>query len=785
LPFPDADRLVVLNQSTDGAGNEPRVAPWSFPEFAAVRSSLTTVSEVTAYYADDVNLAGTGNPPVRVSAEMVSASYFAVLGVRPALGRTFLPQEDSSPGAHPVAMLGHALWQREFGADPNAVGGRILLNGIVLSVVGILPAGFQGLTGAGEVWIPHAMAPEVYFPAHLSTSEQFLSVVGRLRPEVSLTEARAEIASVAASAAATAREGAGAGEVDGRWSATLLPLEEARRDPATVRAQLVLAGAAFLVLLIATVNLSGLLLARSVGRSRELAVRTALGAGRFRLLRQALVESGTIGVLGGVLGALIAALSIHLLAALAPEYLGGGGSRLMRLRLDSFATPEADWRMVAFATLLAVGAGLFAGLIATLRATRGELAGALRTGARGSSVALGTVRRPTLLSGIAVAQVACALVLLAGAGLLLKEFQRLRSLDPGLDAAGVVTFRLNPPEGTYSGEDAGALLQRVLERVEAVPGVVSATVGRCLPGTDCSSAALYLAERPLPEQPPIVRRHYIGPDHFRTLGIPLLRGRGIAPEDRSGRPRVAVINETAARRFWPGEDPLGKRVWFGSGGGFASPDSLTEIVGVVGDVRYGAPGEPAKPDFYTSYLQHVLPATMVMVRTVDRTPTLVPALRRAVAEVDPNLPIHGVRTVAEVGRQALAEERFATTMLGLFAALGLLLASVGVYGVMAYSVAQRRREIGIRLALGAAPRQVLREVVGQGIALAGIGAAIGLLLSLGLARVLSALIAGLGAVDALVLAVVTLLLLLVASITCLLPARSAARVDPATTLSAD
>lgn len=785
LPFSDSDRLVTLYQIHEGAGREPRPTPWSYPLFADVRSSLTTISDVAAYYAGDVNLSGTGADPIRVGAEMVSAAYFRALDVQPALGRAFVPQEDSIPGAHPVAMLGNGVWRREFGADPQVIGRNILLNGVALTVVGVLPEGFRGLTGEGEVWIPHAMAPKVYFPEHLTTSEQFLNLVARLRPGVPLEQARAEVASVATRVAAATRGENGGGQGEGRWSTTLLPLEEARRDPATMRAQLVLAGAVFFVLLIGAVNLSGLLLARSVGRSREMAVRAALGAGRRRLLRQALVESGAIGVLGGALGALMAVWAIRLLSTLAPERLGGAGSRFTRLRLDSFSVPEADWRVMAFAAALALTAGLLAGLIPALRSTRGELTVALKTGSRGSTVGVGTLRRPTILSWVAVAQVACALVLLVGAGLLLQGFHRLQSLDPGLDAAGVMTFRITPPESEYGGAAAGTLLQRVLERVESVPGVASATVGRCLPGTGCSSTSLYIAGRPVPEEAPEVRRHYVGPDHFRTLGVPLLRGRAITPKDRAGLPRVAVVNETAARRFWPGEDPIGRRVWFGSGGGFASPDSLTEIVGVVDDVRYGAPGEPIEPDFYTSYLQYVLPSTLVMVRTAADPTALVPALRRAVATVDPNLPIHEMRTVAEVRAEALTEERFATAALGIFAGLGLLLAALGIYGVMAYSVAQRRREIGIRIALGATPRQVLRQVIGQGVALTGIGIALGTLLSLGLVRVLSALVAGMGTTDPLVLAAVVLFLLLVALITCYLPARSAARVDPVTILVGD
>ena len=785
LPFSDPDRLVLLYQSYEGAGREPQQTRWSYPEFAAVRSSLTTVADIAAYYAADVNLSRMGADPERVRAEIVSASYLRALDVQPAMGRAFLPHEDSISGAYPVAMLGHALWRRMLGADPQVVGARIRLNQIELTIIGVLPEGFQGLTGEGEVWIPHAMAPQVYFPEHLTTGQRFLSAIGRLRPGVSLEQARAEVASVATPVAAAARAATGEGPEEGDWRSALLPLEEARRDPATVRAQLVLAGAAFFVLMIAAVNLSGLLLARGAARTREMAVRAAIGAGRGRLLRQTLAESGTIGILGGVLGALIAFGGIRLLSALAPERLGGAGSRLVHLRLDSFSTPTADWRIVAFAITLAVVAGLLAGLIPALRSSGGDLAPALKTGARGSTASLGSFRRPTVLSVVTVAQVACALVLLIGAGLLLKAFHQLRSTDTGLEATGVVTFRISPPEGEYGGAAASALLQRVLERVEAVPGVASATVGRCLPGTGCSWSPLHVHGRPAPREVPEVRRHYVGADHFRTLGIPVLRGRGLKPEDRAGRRRVAVINETAARRFWPGQDPIGKRVWFGSGGGFASPDSLTEIVGLVGDVRYGAPGEPIGADFYTSYLQYVLPSTLVMVRSTGDPAALVPALRRAVAAVDPNLPIHDVRTVAEVRAEALREERFATGALSTFAGLGLLLAALGIYGVMTYSVAQRRREIGIRLALGSTPREVLRFIIGQGLTLTAVGLVIGVAATLVLARALPALIAGIGAAEPRVLAAVSALLLLVALAACYLPARSATRVNPVETLAAD
>lgn len=782
LPFAEPDRLVTVFQREAGAEGGSRPIPWSYPEYAALRRSLTSLAHLSAYYSTDANLAGAGAEPVRVGMEIVSSDYLPLLGVPMALGRPFQPEEDSVPGEHPVAILGHRLWSSTFGSDPGVLGGSIVLNGVSHTVVGVLPAGFRGLSGEGEVWITHAMAPAVYYPEHLTIEQRFLGVVGRVREGRSVQDARAELAAVGGAALAGAHPGSEA-EGGGRVPA-LLPLEDARRDPASVRAHFVLAGAVFFVLLIAAVNLSGLLLARSVGRTREMAVRSAIGASRARLVRQVLVEGALLGTLGGALGLLLASWSMQLLALSAPDRLGGAGPRFMRL--SSFSAPEMDWRILLFGAVAALATGLLTALLPALRATRGDLVVALKTGARGSTAGVGSLRRPTMLSGIAVAQVALALVLLVGAGALLEGFHRLRSVDTGMDASGVVVFRLTPPEGRYGGPAAAALHEEVLARVSALPGVSAATIGRCLPGTGCSSSQLFITDRGEERSdPPIVRRHYVGPDHFRTLGIPLIRGRGLSPDDRAGAPRVAVVNRTAAERFWPGEDPIGKRVYFGSGGGFASPDSLTEIVGVVGDVRYGAPGADMGADFYTSYLQHVLPATLVMVRTAGEPLALVPALRRAVAAVDPELPVHDVRTVPDFRAEALSEERFATRALGGFAALGLLLAALGVYGVMAYSVAQRRRELGIRLALGAAPADLLRFVVRQGVVLTGVGLVLGAAGSLVLSPALPALVQGVARFDPAITLAAAALLLLVAGVTCYLPARGAARVDPAEAFAAE
>jgi putative ABC transport system permease protein len=781
LPFDDPDRLVVLHQTVAEADRPPRSLRWSYPEYRAMREVLESPRSISSFAPAPLHVS-LEDGALRTLGEFVSASYFGTLGLAPLLGRSFRPEEDAAPGAHPVAMLSHELWRQQFGSDAGVLGRTLRVNGVALEVIGVGPAGFRGLTGDAALWIPQAMAPQVSYESQLTSPQHFISVIGRLRPGVTLEQARAELASAGAAAAAGARA---AGR--GVWTAELVPLDEARRSPDAVRARVVLAGAALLVLLIAGVNLTALLLARVHSRSRELALRTALGAGRRRLVRHLLAEGGVIGLAGALLGVLIAAVLVRAAATGAAERLAG--QRPWIADLTAFDAPALDWRVAVFTVGVALACGLLAALVPALRATGGVLKGPLNSGARGSTVGVGTVRRPTLLSVAAMAQVACALVLLIGAALLLAAFQRLRAADPGFVPDGLITLNVAGPF-RESGDPAAAhaiaapLLEQVLERAQAVPGVSAATLSFCTPFMWCSTTPLYI-DGVATDDAPIVGRHYVAPDHFRTLGIPLLRGRVLSVEDRPGRPRVAVINEAAARQFWPGEDPIGRRVRFASGGGFASPDSLTEIVGVVGDVVYGRPGEPARPDFYTSYLQFTWPRAIVTARTGGDPMAVVPALRRAIRDANVGLEVHDVRTMAQRGREALADERFAAGVVSAFAALGLLLAALGVYGVMGYSVAQRRREMGIRLALGASTSGMLRMVLAQGMAVAAVGLVIGLFAAAALARVLVVLIPSIDAADVSVYGVVSLVLLAVCALACVIPARSAAGVDPVETLAAD
>lgn len=778
LPFPDADRLAVIHQTYAGAPGEWVALPWSYPEYEAVRASASGVQQMAAYTSASVNVS-VGSEPFRTSLEIVSASYLGTLGLHPFRGRDFLADEDV-PGAAAVAMVSHDFWLQHLGGETDAGPRDIVINGLRFALIGVTPAGFRGLTGQAELWVLHPSAPAVYLNGYLTSDQRFISVIGRLRPDQSLENIRAELGTAGLRATAAARAGMPGSEWSGEWGVGAIALAEARRDPASLRAQLVLAGAVFFVLLMALVNLFALLLARSSVRARETAVRGALGAGRWRIVRHAAVEGALLGVLGGAAGIALAGWSVRGLVAMSPvrdAWTAGSPAQL-----GSLAAPAVDWRVVAFAALLSLCAGVAACVLPVVRATRGDFVRDLRVGARGSSISVGSLRRPTVLSMATVVQVACALVLLTGAGALLQEFRRLTAHDTGFEADGVVTFRISPPDRLYGGDAAAPLLERVLSHIEAVPGVQSATVSLCPPFAQCSRASLFMEGRN--GVAATVGRHYVGPDHFRTLGIPLLRGRAITDADRLDRPLVAVVNETAARQIWPDEDPIGQRVWFASGVG--SPDTSVEIVGVVGDVLYGRPGEEVRPDFYTPYLQFTWANTTVMVKTARGDPLqLVPALRHAVLEADPNLPIHDVQRLTSRIGDVLAAERFATLTLGVFAGLGLLLAVVGVYGIMAFAVAQRRREVGIRMALGSTPRDVQRLLVRQGAQLLAAGLLMGAVAVYWLERALPALIADVdGASHGVVLGVAALLAA-AGLVACWLPARHAMAVDPATTLSAD
>jgi predicted permease len=781
-PFPDADRLVVVYRTAAEAGRPPTMFRWSYRRFEELRREARSFTGLAAFGRAGVNLGSDDGDPEQTATELVSASYFPILGVAAAVGRVFAAEEDSTPGTHPVAVISHALWLRRFGGERTVLGRSVRVSGEILTVIGVMPPGFAGLTGRADLWIPEMMAPRVTYREHLTTDQNFISVMGRLRPEVTLDQVRAELAVLGERIERALPDD---DDVPTQWSATAIPLSEARIDGGNRRAVLFLLGAVGFLLLLACANVAGLGLAHAIARRQEVTVRLTLGASRGRLIRQLMTESTLLGLVAGGLGAVAAAFLIKLVRA--PASIAGPAN--MWGTLGDFAVIRLDLRVLAFTLAATVTAVILSGLVPALHASRTDLATELKDrsggfGGGGDGSGRSTGR---LQSGLVVAEIALALVLSIGAGLLFTSLRRLQETPIGVDPTNVLVFRIQPAEVRYGVAEAPGLLDRVIAAIEVVPGVRSVTVDACAPaGTSCASSTLYVKGRPLPGpgQAPPIQRHYIAPDHFKTLGIPVIRGRPFQPSDRRGSPRVVIINETAARRFWPGVDPLGAQVWFGGGSTFSSPDSTGVIVGVVGDVPYGSLEREQVPSFYTPYRQFTYPFRTVMVKTAGDALSLVPSIRTAVRGVD-DLPIFEVRTLIDQLGDSWARTRFTATLAAIFAAAALVLAAGGVYGLIAHSVNQRRRELGIRSALGAVPADLLRLVVGKGLVLASVGAVIGGVIAFGLGRVLRGLLYGVGAADPMVFLTQAAILIGTALLASYFPARRAARVDPVTALRAD
>ncbi len=768
VPFPDPARLVMLFLSRETPrGSDDRVR-WSYAEAGRLRTDTRSFERVETF--SRTSLAVELPEPRQMDGEVVSAGYFELLGMRPTSGRTFQREDDGETGAAPVVVISARLRRTYFANDPAIIGRLLPVNGVPLSIVGVLPDGFNGLSGRSDLWIPTAMAPRLTYADYRTTPQHFIPVIARLRPDVSVREASAEIAVIGPRVASSDATGS---DATARWSGSVVPIDDARVDPARRRSALLLFAAIACVLLIACANVASLLVARMCDRRREIAVRSALGAGRGRLIRQLLTESLLLSALGGVVGVVVAAWGVRLIGLTSPSALPS--TQTGYVQLSGFAEPSLDPAVLAFALGAVVITTLIFGAAPAFDAARLPLVGVLRDDDRTTARA-----GSRTLTGIVVAEIALAVLLLAGAGLFVTSYRQLQSLRAGFDPDRVLTFRIAPPASRYRPEDGPAVIQRVLEAVQRTPGVQMAAVNRCSPMNDaCARTTLFFPGRPADPLPPVVERHYVSADYFRVLGIALLQGRALTDGDRLGRPPVTVVNETAAARYWPGESPIGKHIWFGSATGFTDPANPVEVVGVVADVKYGAVTEPRGPDFYTLYLQFAYPDTMVIVKAERSDPgALAPALRRSVASVDRSLPIYEVMTLDERSDDAVTRPKFLAGVLGVFAAVALLLAATGVYGVMSFAVASRTRELGIRVALGAGARQVTRMVLRESGRLAAIGGAIGIAAALGLGRVVRTLLIDVSPTDPRSLAAGAVALVAAALLAAYLPARRAARVDP-------
>jgi putative ABC transport system permease protein len=774
-PMERPDRLMIAFITRRMPGGPVERQRWSWNRFRVLQHASHSFERMGAFSA--AVLAFTGGDPEPVNAEVVSAAYLPTLRVQPIIGTAFVADDDAASTARPVALLGHALWRRRFGRDTTIIGRAITVNGVTLTVLGVLPAGFAGLTGRAELWIPSTMAPRVSYAEYLTTDQNFISVVARLRAGVDAGVARTDMALVGAEIQRSAPTPSS--NPAALYSATVQSLNQARVDPGTRRPMLVLLAGAACLLLLACANVAGLLLGRAVSRRREIAIRVATGATRARIIRQLLIESSMLAAAGGVLGVL-AALPVTMRAGL-PSSLTRG--RNFYGALGEFSTPRVDVRVLLFSVALCAITTLLFGLVPALQASRVELTPALRDGEAGAGLLRGRTRLRELIVAV---ETALAVLLLTIAAMLATGWHRLATADAGFDRRHLLTFLIRPSEVRYPVSKAPALIEKVLAEIGRLPDVDAVSVDGCAPmSTGCANSTLFIQGRvdQQADRAPAVLRHYVGPAHFQALGVPIIRGRSFTATDRAGAPHVAIINAAAAQRFWPNEDPIGQRVWFGGGSTFDSPDSGARIIGVVGNVAYQPfDDHPVQADFYTSYAQFTYATRMVLVRTRGEPTAAIPAIRRAVRAADPDLALFDLRDMDDRAGDAWARVSYQTRILAAFAAAALVLAAMGIFAIIAHAVGERRREIGIRLALGASIGQVLSTVGIQGARSALTGVLAGATLALGAARLMASAVYGVRGAEPTIVAGVAFLVAAVSAVAAYVAARRALAVDPATAL---
>ncbi|HEX8775370.1 MAG TPA: ABC transporter permease [Pyrinomonadaceae bacterium] len=743
LPYDDPDRLIVLRENKIPQFPEFSVSPGNFLDW---QKQNTVFEKLAAIRGFSYNLVGTGEPE-RLRGARISAGLFEMLGVKPAQGRTFLAEEDQ-PGRDSVVILSNSLWQRRFGADPNILGRALTLNASTYTVIGVMPPDFQFPDRETELFTP------VAFDAKQAEQHgaHYISVVGRLKPGVGLEQAQTEMSAIAA------RLSQQYPDSNAGWGVSLFRMQEYEsRD--IKQALLVLLGAVALVLLIACANVANLLLARATARAREIAIRTALGASRWRVIRQLLTESILLALVGGGLGLLLAVWGMDLLLALAPEDL----PRVKNGALDA--------RVLGFTILITLLTGIVFGLVPALQSSRPNLNETLKEGGRGTTGGHHRVR-----GALVVTEVALAMMLLIGAGLLIRSFYRLQQVDPGFNPKNALAVTVSLPAKKYAEEEQqAAFFTQLIEKVSGLPGVVAVGATQSLPIQGDYVLGFNIQGRPpdAPGEEPSTNYYAVSPDYFKAMGIPLLRGRLFTERDKKDTPRVAIINETMAKKFFPGEDPIGKGINVTNG-----PERFREIVGIVADVKQYGLDRPTTAQTYEPYLQTPFSGMTLIVRTEGNPTALNAGVRGQVLSIDKDQPVSRSRTLEEVIAESVAKQRFAMMLLGIFAVVALILAAVGLYGVMSYSVTQRTHEIGIRMALGAQQKDVLKLVVGQGMILALIGVGVGLLASLALTSVMRTLLFGITATDPLTFLAIPLLLAVVALAASLMPARRAMKVDP-------
>jgi putative ABC transport system permease protein len=746
LPYPAADRIVIAEDLAPGTFLDWRGQAASFTALATLRES-------------DFDLTG-GDRPERLTGAIVTGSFFDVMGVAPQFGRTLNSVDDDS-GQRPI-VLSDALWRRRFGADAGIVGRSILLNGTAHVVVGVMPAGFRFPPGAAELWAaPRHVVPEYPLAPTVDQTQNrrghYLGVYGRLGPGVSVAAAQREQRAIFTRLVKQYPQDMVNDDID----VPLVPLREWLVGDITP-ALMVLLAVAGLVLLIACANIANLMMARASGRAQEIGIRTALGAARLRIVRQLLTESVVLAVLGGALGLLTAWWALPLLLAMSPDDVQS-------------VTAVMDWTVVLFALGVSLLTGVIFGCAPAVQLARGGVAATLRSVGRTTGGSGERVRQVLI-----VGECAASVVLLVAAGLLLRSFVSLRQVDSGFNPSGLVTTRIVLPAERYGTPASQAqFFDRLLDRVRSAPGASSAALAGRLPFVGGNSTRSIDLEKPAGPDKPVAGFRVVSTSYFEVMQQPLRRGRAFTDRDTADAPFVAVINEAMARKYWPGADPIGQRFRIGG------DPHWTEIVGIAGNVKHATLREPMAPEFYVPYRQVPWSFMSLVVRTPLAAPAAAATIEHELAAVDPALPALRVRAMSDLISVSFSMDRFEMLGLGVFAAVALALAVVGLYGVMSYVVSRRTREIGVRIALGATPSAILHLVMRDGLRLTAVGIAVGLAGSFAAARVIRSWLYGVGASDPLTFVAVTALLAAVATFACYVPARRAVATDPTTALRAE
>ena len=787
LPFAEPNRLMLVHLLAPDRQRGPnafREVSWSYPKYASFLRNQTAFESSSGFALREMSLTDVTEPE-RIRGEVTTEQYLAVLGIAPLIGRAFTREEAHVAGTAPVAMIGEGLWRRRFGSDRAIIGRTIHIDRNPYTIVAVLPRGFRGLSGQADAWVPLATYQRSWL-----TQEQNHNFTLVARRPTNTTEQQA-----AAAATKIGRELEAEfsnASFDGRaWSAKAVSLSASRTEMDLRRTTLVLLGAVGFVLLIACVNLATLVSTKTLRRSREVAIRIALGATRRHIARQFAVETLVLTSAGAVLGLLIAMLMLSASATLLPDSDAFFRTRdaLRPAMRGSAGLTQIGASMIGLdgtTLLFACGAALLcAVLIASLPALQASLVQPIHAlKAAAATIGLGPRTRLDLRGPLVVTQIALSVVLLAGAGLMLKSLARLHGTSIGIDATRLLTARIQLPPGGYSPQTSHSLYASFIERVHAIPGVEAAALGSCLPVSGGCNSTLIRFDRRLKTfvgNEPSVSVYWVSPTYFPTLGIRLLRGRTFGGTDRAGSPKVAVVNETAARTFWPGKDPIGSVVAIGQG----DFNDGAEVVGVVSDVRYGSIESTPVPDIYVPILQSFQPRAELFVRSSVPTAALVSALRTELQSLDSNLPIANVRSMDKQLDDAMWQTRVSAWLLSAFAVLAMLLTTTGLFGVMAQSVAHRTPEFGIRMAIGAGAADVLRLVLWRALVISGVGILVGIGSAFLLARVVAALLYDVPAHDPGTYLTVTAAMVVVLIAAAYLPARRALRIEAVAALRSE